>query len=305
MARGIGAGDAVLVPSFTFPGTAEVVALLGATPVFVDVLPDTFNVDPDRLGEGLDAAAATGCTPRAVIAVDLFGQPADYDAVESWCRERGLLLVVDAAQSFGATWRDRRVGSIGDVACTSFFPSKPLGCYGDGGAVFTNDDELAADLRSLRAHGRGAHKYDQVRVGLNARLDTIQAAVVLEKLTIFDHELAARRRVAARYSEKLAGTVAVPVVRTEAESAWAQYTVRVADRDGLADALGDDGVPTAVHYPTPMHLQPAYESFPRASRGLPVSESVAGEVLSLPMHPYLDDPTTDRIVDAVIRTVSG
>jgi len=299
----IGPGDAVIVPTFTFAATAEVVALVGATPVFADVRPDTCNLDPANLPAALHAARAVGVTPRAVIAVDLYGQPANYDEIEAFCSEYGLVLIADAAQSFGATWRGRRTGSIGDIACTSFFPAKPLGCYGDGGAVFTHDDELAAVLRSLRVHGQGADKYDNVRVGINGRLDTIQAAVLLEKLTIFDDELTARESVASRYQSALAGLVGVPTIRPEATSAWAQYTLLVDDRDNTADRLRRAGVPTAVYYPRPLHLQPAYEDHPRASDGLRVSEQLAGRVLSLPMHPYLDPEAQDRVVTAVRSAV--
>ncbi len=299
LARGIGSGDAVIVPTFTFAATAEVVALVGATPVFADVLADTCNIDPAKLPAALHAARGAGVTPRAVIAVDLYGQPAEYDEIEAFCAEYDLWLVADAAQSFGATWRGRKAGAIGDVACTSFFPAKPLGCYGDGGAIFTDDEELAGVLRSLRVHGQGANKYDNVRVGLNGRLDTIQAAVLLEKLAIFGEEVAARDRVAQRYINALTGIVDVPSVRTEATTVWAQFTVTVDDRDEVAAALDDAGVPTAVYYPVPLHQQPAYVSYPTASDGLAVSERLATRVLSLPMHPYLDTDTQDRIVDAV------
>jgi dTDP-4-amino-4,6-dideoxygalactose transaminase len=234
-----------------------------------------------------------------VIGVDLFGQPADYDELEGFCAEYDLVLIADAAQSFGATWGTRRAGALGDLACTSFFPAKPLGCYGDGGALFTDDDELAATLRSLRVHGQGTNKYDNVRVGLNGRLDTIQAAVLLEKLAIFPDELVARDRVASRYQEALADSVGVLKIRPEATSAWAQYTIVVDDRDGVASRLKEHGVPSAIYYPKPLHRQPAYESFPTASDGLTVSEHLADHVLSLPMHPYLDEATQDRVIAAV------
>lgn len=299
LARGIGPGDAVIVPTFTFAATAEVVALVGATPVFVDVTPDTGNLDPGGLPGALHVARGAGLTPRAVIAVDLFGHPADYDDIEAFCTEYDLFLVADAAQSFGGTWRGRRAGAIGDVACTSFFPAKPLGCYGDGGALFTDDDELATVLRSLRVHGQGEHKYDNVRVGINGRLDTIQAAVLLEKLAIFDDELVARDRVAVRYCDALADAVDLPVVRTGATSAWAQFTVGVDDRDRVVAELADAGVPTAVYYPIPLHQQPAYSAYPAASDGLAVSERLAARVLSLPMHPYLDEATQDRVAHTV------
>lgn len=299
LALRIGPGDAVIVPTFTFAATAEVVALVGATPVFVDVLAETANLDPAGLVGALHAARGAGATPRAVIGVDLFGQPADYDELEGFCAEYDLVLIADAAQSFGATWRTRRAGAIGDLACTSFFPAKPLGCYGDGGALFTDDDELAATLRSLRVHGQGTNKYDNVRIGLNGRLDTIQAAVLLEKLAIFPDELVARDRVASRYQEALADAVGVLEVRQEATSAWAQYTIVVDDRDGVASRLKEQGVPSAIYYPKPLHQQPAYEAFPTASDGLTVSEHLADHVLSLPMHPYLDEATQDRVITAV------
>jgi dTDP-4-amino-4,6-dideoxygalactose transaminase len=299
LARGIGPGDAVIVPTFTFAATAEVVALVGATPLFADVSPDTYNLDPKRLDGAFHAARGAGVTPRAVIAVDLFGQPADYDQIEAFCAEHGLFLIADAAQSFGATWQGRRVGSIGDVACTSFFPAKPLGCYGDGGAIFTDDAELAAVLRSLRVHGQGTNKYDNVRIGLNGRLDTIQAAVLLQKLAVFDDEIAARDRVARRYQRELTDVVDVPALRPEATSAWAQFTVGIEERDDVADALGAAGVPTAIYYPVPLHRQPAYNGYPVASDGLPVSDRLASRVLSLPMHPYLSESVQDRVVGAL------
>jgi dTDP-4-amino-4,6-dideoxygalactose transaminase len=302
MAHSLGAGDAVVVPSFTFPATPEVVSLLGATPLFVDVLPDTFNIDPSGVVAALDAASGLGVRPRAMIAVDLFGQPADYDALEPLCRDRGLVLVADAAQSFGARWGGRKVGTIGDVTCASFFPAKPLGCYGDGGALFTDDDEIADALRSLRAHGRGRAKYDIDRIGINGRLDTIQAAVLLEKLTIFDEELTARRTVAARYDAGLAEALQLPIIDARATSAWAQYTVQCADRDALASALHRQGIPTAVHYPRPLHQQLAYADTPAAGT-LSVSEKVSELVLSLPVHPYLDATTQDRVIDATLTAL--
>ena len=301
MAKSIGPGDAVLMPGFTFVATAEPVAWLGAVPVFLDVVPDTFNLDPACLEQGVRTARAVGLTPRAVIAVDLFGQPADYDAIETICARHGLWLMADAAQSFGATYRQRRVGTLGAITATSFFPAKPLGCYGDGGCVFTDDDELAEAMRSLRVHGQGRDKYDNVRIGVNARLDTLQAAILLEKLAIFADELDARRMVAARY-EALGEYVQVPRVIAQATSVWAQYTVVVEDgRDALAAALKSEGIPTAVYYPRPLNLQSAYRRYPVAGGGLPVAEQLSRQVLSLPMHPYLDPGTQARIVDAVRR----
>jgi dTDP-4-amino-4,6-dideoxygalactose transaminase len=299
LAKGITGGDAVLVPSFTFAATAEVVALLGATPVFVDVLDESFNMDAASLDAAIVAATAAGLTPKVVIPVDLFGQPADYDAILPVARRHGLCVLVDAAQSFGASYRGRNVGCIGDIVTTSFFPAKPLGCYGDGGAVFTDDDDLAATMRSLRQHGQGGNKYDNVRIGLNGRLDTIQAAVLLEKLRIFEDETAARQAVADRYSERLGNLVRVPRLINGASSVWAQYTIVTDRREAVAAACQAAGVPTAIYYPLALSQQTAYRHYPQPEAGVPVSERLSQQVLSLPMHPYLDPRTQDRIIAAV------
>ena len=299
MAKSVKPGQAILCPSFTFAATAEVVAWLGAVPIFVDCLPETFNMDPASLEFGINTARQLGLQPVGVIPVDLFGQPADYDAIEAICAREDLWILCDAAQSFGASYRGRKLGTIGTATSTSFFPAKPLGCYGDGGAVFTNDDELAAIMRSLRVHGQGSDKYDNVRIGMNGRLDTMQAAVLIEKLKIFPDEIAARDRVAKRYNEMLGDVVAVPVVAEGNTSVWAQYTMRVPNRDALAAALKAKGIPTAIYYPKPLHQQTAYSKFPCAGNGVPVSERLAGEVLSLPMHPYLEESVQDRIITAV------
>lgn len=304
MAKGVKEGDAVLVPSFTFAATAEVVALVGATPVFVDVLEDSFNMDPASLEAAVAAAKAAGLRPAAVIVVDLFGQPADYAAIEPVARRHGLWVMADAAQSFGAGFRGRKVGSIGDIATTSFFPAKPLGCYGDGGAVFTDDDELARIIRSLRVHGQGSDKYDNVRIGVNGRLDTIQAAVLLQKLEIFEDEVAARQRVAELYNQRLGNLVRVPRLVPGATSVWAQYTIVTDRRDAVIAACKAAGVPTAIYYPLPLSQQTAYRHYPQPKAGVPVSERLARQVVSLPMHPYLDEPTQDRVIDAV-RTGLG
>jgi dTDP-4-amino-4,6-dideoxygalactose transaminase len=301
MAWGVGPGDAVYVPSFTFAASAEVVALVGATPVFVDIDPVTFNMDPHSLASAI--AATRELRPRAVIVVDVFGQPADYDAIGQVVDGTGILVLSDAAQSFGATRGDLRAGAWGDAAATSFYPAKPLGCYGDGGALFVHDAELAALLTSIRVHGSGSDKYDNVRIGINGRMDTIQAAVLLAKLEIFDEELVARQLVADRYDAGLDGCVVTPEVVKGCTSSWAQYTVMTEDRDGVAQRLGDAGIPTAVHYRIPLHLQTAYRRFPSAPDGLGVSEEVAGRVLSLPMHPYLETTTQDRIIDGVRSAV--
>jgi dTDP-4-amino-4,6-dideoxygalactose transaminase len=300
-AKGVKPGQAVLCPSFTFAATAEVIAWMGATPVFVDVAEDTFNIDVASLSAGLAKARDSKLEPVGVISVDLFGQPADYEPIEALCASEGLWLVCDAAQSFGASYRGRKVGTIGLATTTSFFPAKPLGCYGDGGAVFTEDDELATALRSIRVHGQGTDKYDNVRIGMNGRLDTIQAAVLLQKLKIFADELEARDRIARRYNALLEGTAFVPLLPEGLTSAWAQYTLRLPgfDRDDFQTELKVNAIPTAVYYPKPLHQQTAYKQFPLAGNGLPVSEQLAREVVSLPMHPYLSEEVQVRVATVV------
>jgi len=307
MAQGIGPGDAVICPSFTFTATAEVVALVGATPVFADVEQASFNLDPASLKLACAAAREAGLRPKAVIPVDLFGQPADYDRIMPVAEAEGLFVLDDAAQAFGATYKNRRVGALAPATATSFFPAKPLGCYGDGGAVITDDEELAQVIRSLRAHGEGRGKYDCVRIGLNGRLDTIQAAVLMEKLRIFPEEILARERAARRYSAGLADVATVPRLASGSSSVWAQYTIRLASgrRDRLAAALKAQGIPTAIHYPVPLHRQQPYQRFPIALGGAPVSERLAEEVISLPMHAYLDETTQDRIIEAVRRALGA
>jgi dTDP-4-amino-4,6-dideoxygalactose transaminase len=292
-------GDAVLVPTFTFAATAEVVPWFGAVPVFLDSLPDSFNLDPAAVPAGVEAARCAGKRPVGIIAVDLFGQPADYDALQQAADAHGLWLVADAAQSFGATWQGRKVGTLARLTTTSFFPAKPLGCYGDGGAVMTDDAGLAEVMRSLRVHGQGEDKYDNVRIGLNGRLDTMQAAVLLAKLTIFADEIKARQAAAERYELLLAGRATPPVLCPGASSSWAQYTIRTRERDALRARLTAAGIPSAIYYPRPLHRQTAYRDFPVALGGCPVAERAAAEVLSLPMHPYLDLATQERIVAAL------
>ncbi|HVY00756.1 MAG TPA: DegT/DnrJ/EryC1/StrS family aminotransferase [Pseudorhodoplanes sp.] len=305
MARGIGPGDAVICPSFTFCATAEVAALIGATPVFADVDAQTFNIDPRSLTRAIETARRLGLRPKVVVPVDLFGLPADHDAIAAIAAEHGLFVLDDAAQGFGATYKGRKLGSLAQATATSFFPAKPLGCYGDGGAVMTDDDALIDVLRSLRVHGHGTDKYDNVRIGLTARLDTIQAAVLIEKLKIFPDEIAARDRVAQRYGEALADIAVVPRVPEGYSSVWAQYTIRLEPgrRDRLAAALKAEGIPTGIYYPKPLHRQQAYRHFPVADNGLPVSDQLADEVISLPMHAYLDETTQDRIIAAVRRAL--
>jgi dTDP-4-amino-4,6-dideoxygalactose transaminase len=306
MALGVKAGDAVFCPSFTFAATAETVVWFGATPVFVDIDQDSYNMDPDSLEAAIRTAEAQQLRPAGVVAVDLFGQPADYDRIEPICAAHRLWLLSDAAQSFGATYKDRKVGTIGIATATSFYPAKPLGCYGDGGAIFTDDDDLASVITSLRVHGQGVDKYDNVRIGLNGRLDTLQAAILLEKLRIFPEEIEWRNRVAGRYSTALAGVARVPRLSERATSVWAQYTIAVpaARRNALAAGLKERGIPTAIHYAVPVHRQTAYRAFPVAGNGLPVSERIADEVISLPMHPYLQEHEQDRIIDAVTTELS-
>jgi dTDP-4-amino-4,6-dideoxygalactose transaminase len=302
MAKGVGRGDAVLCPSFTFCATGEAVALTGATPVFVDVDEATFNIDANSLKRGIATAQKLGLKPRAVIPVDLFGQSADHDAIGAIAEAEGIFVLDDAAQALGASYKGRRLGTFGLATATSFFPAKPLGCFGDGGAIFTDDGELAETLRSVRVHGQGSDKYDNVRLGLTGRLDTVQAAILIEKLKIFDDEIAARNKVAARYAQGLGNVVTVPRIASECTSVWAQYTIRLphgSDRDSFAAKLKAQGIPTAIYYPESMHQQTAYRDFPAAEGGLPASESLSCDVISLPMHAYLDEPTQERIIKAV------
>ena len=311
MAWDIGAGDAVFCPSFTFAATPEVIPWTGATPVFVDIRPDSFNLDPLALEAAIDATIAEGrLRPAAVIAVDLFGQPADYPAIAAVCARHGLKLIADSAQGFGCTLHGRHPIAWADMATTSFFPAKPLGCYGDGGAVLCTDDKLWDRMDSLRVHGKAVAgdpaldghdpKYLNARIGMNSRLDTIQAAILLEKLSIFAEEIALRQAVADRYAAGLVGAcLSVPTVIDGGVSTWAQYVIEHRDRDGLAAHLRAAGVPTAVYYPVPMHLQGPYAAFPRGLGGLPVSEAKASTVLALPMHPYLTPEVQDRIIEAV------
>jgi dTDP-4-amino-4,6-dideoxygalactose transaminase len=301
MLKDLKPGQAVLVPSFTFAATGEVVVWFGATPIFVDVDETTFCADSASVEAGVARAKSMGLEPVGLIAVDLFGHPADYDSLEPIARKHGMWLMSDCAQGFGATYKGRRVGALGDFGATSFFPAKPLGCYGDGGAVFVRDKESVAILESLRVHGQGEDKYDNVRIGMNGRLDTIQAAVLLHKLAIFEDEIEARQRVAKRYAEGLGDVCGVPRVAQGCVSTWAQYTIRVpaARRAKIVEDLKSQNVPTAIYYVRPMHRQTAYAGYPVAGNGLPASDRLAGEVLSLPMHAYLTEADQDRVVRAL------
>jgi dTDP-4-amino-4,6-dideoxygalactose transaminase len=312
MARGIGPGDAVFCPSFTFAATAEAMPLVGASPVFVDIDPATYNMDAESLEAAIQAVKAKGeLAPRAVIAVDLFGQPADYPKISEVARRHGLKLIADSAQGFGCTLGGRHPIHWADVATTSFFPAKPLGAYGDAGAVLSQEARLHDILVSLRVHGQAVAsdlegrtfehdpKYLNMRVGINGRMDTLQAAVLLQKLTIFEDEIAARNRVADRYAAGLSDVVTTPSVLEGGVSVWAQYTIETANRDGLAVALREAGVPTAVYYPIPIHRQGVYSAYPAAPGGLPVTEAKAATVISLPMHPYLTETDQDLVIAAV------
>ncbi|VEJ21907.1 DegT/DnrJ/EryC1/StrS family aminotransferase [Neisseria animaloris] len=293
MALGVGAGDEVITPGFTYIATAETVALLGAKPVYVDIDETTYNIDPAQI-----EAAITDKT-KAVIPVSLYGQCADYDAINAVAAKHKLPVIEDAAQSFGATYKGRKSANLTTIACTSFFPSKPLGCYGDGGAVFTNDDTLATVIRQIARHGQD-RRYHHIRVGVNSRLDTLQAAILLPKLAILEEEMQLRQEVAALYAEALQDTgIAVPFVEAHNRSAYAQYTIRVKNRDAVQTALKEAGVPTAVHYPIPLNKQPAVAS----DAVLPVGDLVAQEVISLPMHPYMTHKQVRQVADALKAAV--
>ncbi|UZP66654.1 DegT/DnrJ/EryC1/StrS family aminotransferase [Desulfovibrio mangrovi] len=316
MAWGIGPGDAVFVPNFTFFATAEVVSLLGATPIFVDVDPVTFCMDPDKLQDAI-AAVETGnaslhplpqlstshrLVPRAVIPVDLFGIAAHYEKIIPVAKSAGLYVLQDAAQSFGCEWDGRRACAMGcDAAATSFFPAKPLGCYGDGGAVFTEDPELAEVMKSLRVHGKGAHKYDNIRIGMNGRLDTIQAAILLAKLEVFEDELERRQQVADLYQSRLAAcsNLTLPSVPIGRKSAWAQYSLLSSNRESVLEALKERGIPTAIYYPTPLPFLTAYKSYNYHPDDFPVASRLSEEIFSVPFHPYLSEDSVAFIADTL------
>ena len=303
MVESVRPGDAVICPAFTFAATAEVVAWLGAAPVFADVEPEGFNLDVASAARAIATARARGLTPRAIIAVDLFGRPADHGEIAALAAAEGLWVLDDAAQAFGASYRGRRLGTLARMTATSFFPAKPLGCYGDGGALLFDDDALVEPLTSLRVHGQGGDdKYDNVRIGMNGRMDAIQCAVIRQKLTIFADEIERRQAVAASYAEALGDVVTVPRVPPDRRSVWAQYTVTLpagTDRDAFQAELKAAGVPSAVYYGRAMHHQSAYAHYPVAAGGCPVAEDLARRVVSLPMHPYLSAHDQDRVVTAV------
>ena len=292
MAIGVGAGDQVITTPFTFVATVEVIALLGAEPVYVDIDPWTYNLNPQHL-----EAVITEKT-KAILPVSLYGQCADMDTINEIAARHNIAVIEDAAQSFGATYKGRASGNLSTIGCTSFFPSKPLGCYGDGGACFTNDEELANAMRQIRVHGQ-SRRYHHSRVGINGRMDTLQAAILLAKLEVFPQEIAARQHAAAIYSDALAETTHIPVVALGNTSAWAQYTIETDDRRLMQEALMARGIPTAVHYPLPLHLQPAYARSGQGEGSFPIAEGAASRVLSLPMHPYLSSDDQVNVIDAV------
>lgn len=319
MAFDVGPGDAVFTTPFTFIATSEVISLLGATPVFVDIDPQTFNIDPSKLQVAIQAvqendpktyplpsfsgeqsgSANLQLSPKGIIPVDIFGLPANYEQINAIAKKHKLFVLEDAAQSFGATYHGRKVGTLTDVATISFFPAKPLGCYGDGGAILTDDDHLAATIRSIRLHGKGEEKYDNVCIGVNGRLDTLQAAILLEKLRIFPKEVKERNRVADRYSQGLKDHLEIPFVPESVTSVWAQYSVLSDHKEMLQTMLKENGIPTAVYYPKPLHLQTAFSSLGYKEGDFPVSEKVSQTIFSLPMHPYLKDDQIDRIVQVI------
>ena len=308
LAQGLRPGQGVIVPSFTFAASAEVMPVLGAVPVFAEVDGETFNLDPAGLPVALEAGRAAGIEVVGVIGVGLFGQPADYAAIRAFADAEGLWVMDDAAQSFGASLNNVRVGQLADITCTSFFPAKPLGCYGDGGAVFVDDDEKAEIMRSCRVHGMGATRYENIRIGMTARLDTIQAAILDAKMDIFDDELDQRQQVADRYADYLGDLVETPGLAAGATSSWAQYTVKLpagSNRDAVMAHLKDQGVPSAIYYPVPMHQQPPYQRFPASNGGLSVTADLCARVMALPMHPYLEDAQQQQVATALASALAA
>lgn len=299
MAWEVEKGDAVFVPSFTYVASAETPAQLGATPFFVDVEEETFNMCPESFKQAIFDAKELGLKPSTVIPVDLFGYPSKIEQISQIAKENNINLLVDGAQSFGASFKDVKVGKYGDITATSFFPAKPLGCYGDGGAIFTDNDELSYKINSIRLHGKGSEKYDNVRIGINSRLDTIQAAILIEKLNIFPEELSLRQKISEKYSSKLKDFVEVPIINNNYKSAWAQYTIKVKNNSNLKDYLNSRNIPSVVYYPKALSQQSGYSHYPCVSSGVSISEDLTGRVLSLPMHPYLRDEEIDNICSAI------
>ena len=301
MAKGISPGDKVITTPFTYIATAEVIKLLGAIPVFVDIDADTFNIDPNRLEQALKDSEV-----KSIIPVNLFGLAADYDSIYQICEGKDIFILEDAAQSFGALYKNRRSGSLGDISATSFFPAKPLGCYGDGGAIFTNDDNLYNIMESIRIHGKGDNKYDCDRVGLNGRLDTIQAAVLLSKLEIYKEEIDLRQNVASLYSERLKGDVKIPFISEGSESVWAQYCIVLENesiRENVMKKLKDEEIPSVIYYQKPLHIQKTFNDLGYHWGDFSISEDISTRILSLPMHPYLDESDIDKICKIIISSI--
>jgi len=314
MAYDVGPGDAIFTTPFTFISTAEVISLLGATPIFVDIEPETFNIDPIQLrkivndyanGRKQTSEIPDGLKPKGIIAVDLFGLPADYDAINEIAKENGLFVIEDAAQSFGGMYKNKKACNLADIAATSFFPAKPLGCYGDGGAIFTNDETLADKIKSLRIHGQGINKYDNVRVGINGRLDTLQAAILLAKFEIFRDEIEKRQVVSHVYSEGLKDVVEIPYIPNEYKSAWAQYSIMSDNKDKILSKLKGENIPSAIYYIKPLHLQAALSYLGYKEGCMPVSEQTSKRILSLPMHPYLVRIEQEMIIDVIKKIVKS
>jgi len=305
MAANISKDDVVFVPSFTFTSSAEVIALRGATPFFVDINHRTFNMDPESLELSIKECIRSGGSPKAIITVDLFGQPVDFDSIISIAEKYNLWILDDAAQSFGANYKSKPMGSFARVTATSFYPSKPLGCYGDGGAILTNDENLFKQMRSIRTHGYKDNTRKSDTLGLTSRFDSIQAAVLLEKLKIFDNECIKRNKIAEIYTQGLCDILETPIVIKEAESVWAQYTIISEQRDSISSYLSEKGIPTALFYPFPLHLQKPFLGYPTPSKGLPITEKLANQVLSLPMHPYLNEDAQYYIVSAIREATKG
>ena len=306
IAFGLRPGQGVIVPSFTFAASAEAIAVLGAIPVFAEIDGRSFNLDADRLDSALSAAHAQQIDIVGIMAVGLFGQPANITALSDYAQAHNLWMLDDAAQSFGGRWQNRPSGSLADITATSFFPAKPLGCYGDGGAVFTDDDEMAERARSARIHGQGSDKYENIQIGMTARLDTVQAAILLAKMAIFDEELQLRNKVADRYEQLLSEHVTTPFIAADAYSSWAQYVIILPEASNRADIqtrLSADGIPSAIYYPRPMHTQPPYKRYPVSEGGLAITEYMADHVLALPMHPYLDETVQRNVADGLISAL--
>ena len=303
MAWNIGPGDAVFVPSFTYVATAEAPAQLGATPFFVDVNEHDFNINIESLKQAIADAKNLNLRPSVIISVDLFGYPSDFDLIKKISLDENIKLLIDGAQSFGGEYKNKRVGSMGDITTTSFFPAKPLGCYGDGGAIFTDDDELADKIDSIRLHGKGNQKYDNIRIGLNSRLDTLQAAILIEKLKIFPEELQLRAKISDTYSSKLENLnyLKVPKLQDHIKSAWAQYTLIVQNRNEIMAKLQSKDIPSVIYYPKTLDTQDGYKKFPSVSSGLDVSHHLMDSVMSLPMHPYLSEEKIEEITQVIIN----